>query len=79
MDSNILEFPLTRDQRQARERLVDAMREFNAAVKSAAKTGLEVDFSPVTAYATYSATPLTLVSVAANIPGKLPSIDVEEF
>ncbi|CAN7754918.1 MULTISPECIES: hypothetical protein [Ensifer] len=77
--ANILEFPLTRDQRGAKERLVKAMREFNAAVKFAAKTGLQVEVSQVRCYATYSVEPLTLVSVAANIPGKLPEFDGLEF
>ncbi|NVD41313.1 hypothetical protein HT585_20770 [Ensifer sp. HO-A22] len=76
---DILEFPHTRDQREAQERLRDAMREFNAAVKFAAKMGLEVDVSQVPCYASYSVEPLMLVNVAANIPGKLPNVDVGEF
>lgn len=76
---NILEFPITRDQRVARERLFEAMREFNAAVKLAAKMGLEVEVSQVPCYATYSAQPLMLVSAAANLPGKLPEWDGLEF
>lgn len=79
MESNILEFPLTRDQREAKERLHRAMREFNTTVTFAAKMGLLVDVSQVACYATYSAEPLMMVNVAANIPGKLPNVDVGEF
>ncbi|WP_376742156.1 hypothetical protein [Ensifer canadensis] len=77
--AEIVDFPLTRDQREAKERLREAMREFNAAVKFAAKTGLEVKTYQLTCYATYSADPLTLVDVSTNIPGRLPRADVEEF
>ncbi|MBM3091628.1 hypothetical protein GFB56_12475 [Ensifer sp. T173] len=77
--AEILEFPLTRDQREAKERLREAMREFNAAVKFAAKTGLEVKTYQLTCYATYSAEPLTLVDFSANIPGRMPTGNVEGF
>ncbi|WP_104668774.1 hypothetical protein [Ensifer adhaerens] len=75
----VVEFPLTHDQRLAKERLHQAMREFNEAVKFAAKIGLEVEVSLVTAYATYSAKPLNWVTVAANIPGYVPPSDIELF
>ncbi|WP_147294551.1 hypothetical protein [Ensifer sp. M14] len=77
--AEIVEFPLTRDQSEAKERLREAMREFNAAVKFAAKTGLDVKTFQITCYAFYSADPLTLVDVSANIPGRLPRDDVEGF
>lgn len=77
--AEIVDFPLTRDQREAKERLREAMREFNAAVKFAAKTGLEVKTYQRTCYATYSADPLTRVDVSANIPGRMPRADVEGF
>ncbi len=48
-------------------------------MKFAAKTGLEVKTYPLTCYATYSAEPLTLVDVSANIPGRLPKGYVEGF
>jgi hypothetical protein len=77
--AEILEFPSTSDQREAKERLRDAMLEFNAAVKFAAKTGLEVKTHQLTCYVNYSTEPLTLVDVSANIPGRLPRVDVEGF
>ncbi|EHS51629.1 hypothetical protein PDO_5111 [Rhizobium sp. PDO1-076] len=48
------------------------MREFNEAVKFAAKIGLEVDVSLVTAYANYSEKSLTYIDVGANIPHSVP-------
>lgn len=55
-------------------RLLDAMRDLNAGVQFAAKTGLEVDLSRVGCHATYSAEPLLRLDVAAN-PGKRPILD----
>lgn len=75
----VVEFPLTRDQRRAKEQLRKVMREFNEAVKFAAKIGLVVEVSLVTAYATYSAKPLQYVNVGANIPGYVPPPDIELF
>jgi hypothetical protein len=56
--AGILEFPLTRDQRGAKERLVKAMREFNAAVKFAAKTGLKLRFHRFVATPPTASSPL---------------------
>ncbi|MGK6313744.1 hypothetical protein [Neorhizobium sp. DT-125] len=77
--AEIHEFPKTKTQREAEQRLIEAMRNVNDAIRSAAKCGFEVSIVPVTAFATYSADPLPLVNIQAHLPGRLSRQEVADF
>ncbi|MGK6317121.1 hypothetical protein [Neorhizobium sp. DT-125] len=77
--AEIHQFPKTKSQHEAEQRLIEAMRNVNDAIRAAAKCGFEISIVPVKAYATYSADPLPLVNIQAHLPGRVSRQEVADF